>query len=105
MNLTSKLAVVLIGVLAMAGCDRSHDPAPAQSPAGAPAAAHDRDHEAGHDHAHGDDGHSHDDPHTEASYGPDAAREQDPPASPAQDDHHHDHDHDHEDEAPHEHQH
>lgn len=103
MKLPMKSAVIVIGILGMAGCDRSHDPAPGQSPAGAPTAAHDQDHEAGHDHAHGDEGHAHDDPHTEASYGPDAAREGDPPASTEQDDHHHDHDH--EDEAPHEHRH
>lgn len=82
--------VLLIGIFALSGCDRSHDEAHEHPPAGASTPSQDDGH--GHDHPHGDSGHSHDDPHTETYFGPD------------DDGHDHDDDeHAHDDEEPHEH--
>ncbi|HUG98732.1 MAG TPA: hypothetical protein VMQ83_06125 [Gammaproteobacteria bacterium] len=89
MRFPVKSAVLMIGIFALSGCDRSHDEAHEHPPADAPTAPHDDG--DGHDHPHGD--HDHDDPHTETFFGPDAAG--------------HEHDdedeHAHDDEEPHEH--
>jgi hypothetical protein len=91
MRFWMKVAVLVIGIFALSGCDRSSDEAHEHPPAGAPTAPHDDGH--GHDHPQGHSDHSHDDPHTETFFGPD--------------DHEHDaekeDEHAHGDEEPHEH--
>ena len=100
MRFWMKTAVLVIGIVALSGCDRSNDEAHEHPPVGAPTAPHDDG--DGHDHLHGDAGHSHDDPHTETFFGPDAT-------DPHDDDDHHGHEHGdddehaHDDEEPHEH--
>ena len=94
MRFWMKTAVLVIGIVALSGCDRSHDEVHEPPPAGAPTAPHDDG--EGHDHPHGDPDHSHDDPHTETFFGPDAS-------DPHDDHDHHGHEHGDDDEEPHEH--
>lgn len=98
MRFWMRTAVLVIGIFALSACDRSTDDAHEHPPAGAPTAPHDdRD---GHDHPHGDADHSHDDPHTETFFGPDAS---DPHHDHDHHDHGHDDDHDHDDDNEHAH--
>jgi sirohydrochlorin cobaltochelatase len=92
MTFWMKTTVLVIGIFALSACDRSHDEAHEPPRAGAPAAPHDDGH--GHDHPHGGPDHSHDDPHTETFFGPDAANDGE---------HDDDDEHAHDDEEPHEH--
>jgi hypothetical protein len=93
-----KTAVLVIGIFALSGCGHSPDEAHEHPPAGAPTAPHDDG--DGHDHPQGDPDHSHDDPHTESFFGPDAT---DPHHDHAHHDHGHDDGHEHDDEDEHAH--
>lgn len=105
MRFWMKTAVLVIGIFALSACDRSTDEAHEHPPAGAPTAPHDDG--DGHDHPHGDPEHSHDDPHTEAFFGPDATDPHDDHDHGHDDGHEHDDEdedeHVHDDEEPHEH--